>query len=242
MSIAQAGGHEATFERSLEFHDRIHKTCTTRERLFYETVQNNYPHLVPFMPHYYGYEPLANATPQQQHKGLVETIVLQDLTFGIENACSMDAKLGKRYYDEDAMEDKKARMIAKAMSSTSWNMGVRVCGMIVNGTKYGKDYGYALKDDELPKAMRDFLSASHDPSRVAEAFVQQLMEITAALEASHVYCYGCSLLFIYDATTDNGRVHLIDFAHISPSSECDQDALLGCTSLIQALQQLLLIN
>lgn len=61
-----------------------------------------------------------------------QSLVLQNLLYGYRKPCILDAKLGTVLYDEDASEEKKARMIRKAAETTSLQTGVRLTGFQVS--------------------------------------------------------------------------------------------------------------
>lgn len=63
-----------------------------------------------------------------------QTLVLQNLLYGYRKPCVLDVKLGTVLYDEDASEEKKARMIKKAAESTTLQTGVRLTGFQVSSS------------------------------------------------------------------------------------------------------------
>ena len=61
----------------------------------------------------------------------IQSLVLENLSYPFEKPNILDIKLGRELYDEDATEEKKARMIKKARESTSYTTGVRLTGFQV---------------------------------------------------------------------------------------------------------------
>lgn len=63
-----------------------------------------------------------------------QTLVLQNLLYGYRKPCILDVKLGTVLYDEDASEEKKARMTKKAAKSTTLQTGMRLTGFQVSAS------------------------------------------------------------------------------------------------------------
>lgn len=63
-----------------------------------------------------------------------QTLVLQNLLYGYRKPCILDVKLGTILYDEDASEEKKARMIKKAAETTTLETGIRLTGFQVSAS------------------------------------------------------------------------------------------------------------
>jgi hypothetical protein len=59
--------------------------------------------------------------------------------------CIMDLKLGSQLYEPSASHAKKEKMIKKSLESTSSSLGLRICGMMIRGVQYKRDYCLALK-------------------------------------------------------------------------------------------------
>ncbi|KAJ1670289.1 hypothetical protein EV182_008305, partial [Spiromyces aspiralis] len=62
---------------------------------------------------------------------LTEYICIQNLLNGFAKPCVMDIKLGTRLYDDTASPEKRARMIKKSQETTTWSLGLYICGIKV---------------------------------------------------------------------------------------------------------------
>ncbi|CCF56898.1 hypothetical protein KAFR_0B06020 [Kazachstania africana CBS 2517] len=72
----------------------------------------------------------------EDHKGF---LVLENLIAGYHKPNIMDIKLGKILYDENASEEKKARLSKVSETTTSGLLGFRICGMKIQENKYTMD-------------------------------------------------------------------------------------------------------
>lgn len=110
------------------------KPCTKYELNFYLSLPVA---LKPFVPPFICSLPVND--PQRQggcksedeRRQLVGCIVIENVMQNYKRPCVLDAKIGRIYYGPDATKEKQQRMDKKARSSTSWNLGVRICGMQV---------------------------------------------------------------------------------------------------------------
>lgn len=94
-----------------------------------EVVGGALPAIVP-TPGLQGTPGDANGTTSSNMPG--HTLVLQNLLYGYRKPCILDVKLGTVLHDEDASEEKKARMIKKAANSTTLKTGMRLTGFQVS--------------------------------------------------------------------------------------------------------------
>eukprot|EP01112_Ceratiomyxa_fruticulosa_P007425 TRINITY_DN1925_c0_g1_i1.p2 TRINITY_DN1925_c0_g1~~TRINITY_DN1925_c0_g1_i1.p2 ORF type:complete len:366 (+),score=75.21 TRINITY_DN1925_c0_g1_i1:150-1247(+) len=58
-------------------------------------------------------------------------LILQDLTFGFQQPCILDIKMGTRQFGDNASESKRLSKEAKRIATTSSTLGIRLCGMQV---------------------------------------------------------------------------------------------------------------
>jgi len=68
----------------------------------------------------------------KKDKQVNEFILLQDLTHEIEFPSILDLKMGKRQHGLEASPQKKQRQIQRCKETTSFSLGLRMCGMQVS--------------------------------------------------------------------------------------------------------------
>lgn len=156
--VQQVGGHagvHVTEDESL-----LLKPALPREIAFYQLVRDvidpssGLHILKPWIPEFFGLLSLEGklASPtadietgtlpaiipvpdlQAPSDTPAQTLVLQNLLYGYRKPCVLDVKLGTVLYDEDASEEKKARMIRKAAETTTLQTGVRLTGFQVSAS------------------------------------------------------------------------------------------------------------
>jgi len=157
-----------------------------------------------------------------------KTLVLQNLLYGYRKPCILDVKLGTVLYDEDASEEKKARMIKKAEESTTFSTGMRLTGFQVYSNHapdpivHGKAYGYSLKPEQLREGIEHYFPCSISTSAtnpslatsssstpgiglpadilftLLTALVDALTNLRECLAGVHVRMVGGSVLIIYE--------------------------------------------
>ncbi|KIJ63405.1 hypothetical protein HYDPIDRAFT_92519 [Hydnomerulius pinastri MD-312] len=194
--------------------------------------------------------------------GPSQTLVLENLIHGYCKPCILDVKLGTVLYDEDATEEKKARMIKTANETTSFETGIRLTGFQVytndssEPTVYPKSYGKSIKAVQLYEGIEKFFPDDVLPSQtllhLLDAAHASLQGLHTALNQAHLRMVGGSVLIIYEADKDRAAaalehevpprlytVSLIDFAHtrVVPGQGPDKGVLKGLDTLIGLVER-----
>ncbi|KAJ2780858.1 hypothetical protein H4R18_003227 [Coemansia javaensis] len=251
----QVAGHRGML--AVEGDEMIIKPLAAREHQFYEGAAQH-PGLRAFMPVYYG--ALRRTDPDSgEERGY---ICLENLVHGFEQPCIMDVKVGRRLWDVDATDEKRARAIQQAARKTSAAVGFAITGIKLHGRPAEdrerlRDLGVAALPAELE---RYFAAAGEHRAHIVEQFVLEATELLEAVEAAEVRMYSCSLLFVYDASRERCALalgggggggdgaaasgglldlRLIDFGHshwMPPGAGRDENFIDGLRSVIEYLR------
>ncbi|CAJ0640575.1 14003_t:CDS:2 [Entrophospora sp. SA101] len=194
----------------------IVKPCNTVEKEFYETSVL-YPEFSMWIPKFYGslqlqVDPLI--IRQEIEKQSANVTGVENILWKIKIIYIFRKylKLGTQLWGEDSSEEKKQKMIKRALMTTSTSLGIKITAFKVyqksidNYKDYSREYGYTLKnEDGIILGLRDYFRAeiSKDKrSLIIKTIIRDLEELYKALENTELRLYGASLFLVYEGDPD----------------------------------------
>ncbi|KAI1727997.1 inositol polyphosphate kinase domain-containing protein [Ditylenchus destructor] len=170
-------------------------------------------------------------------------LMFENLAAKYKHPCIVDFKLGTRQYGDNVSDKKKWSHIFKCASTTSKDLGLRICGlqyyddnskMYLCVDKYaGRSLNKAGMAEMLAKMLNDCNGKIRkDICEIVLHEVNKMRDLIAGIDGLRLF--GASLLIVFegfqkDQSVENKEVEarLIDFAHATCSSPSEKNSYSG---------------
>ncbi|KAL7714985.1 Kinase [Entamoeba marina] len=206
----QVGGHSG---------DIIFQEKQIKKKIGYQTEIEFYEEnkeveeLKGIIPKYYGH------TEQRNEQKNEQFIYIENIIEGYEYPCVLDIKMGNKTWYDGIKEERKKERIELDKRTTQNLLGFRFCGMKITSPTQTISINKKIHLDVHTKT--DFMSLIHmfleysGPFRhsIVTTYIQQLNKIKDILQQLHYRFFSTSILFVYNVSTGEHDIRLIDFSH-----------------------------
>lgn len=165
-------------------------------------------------------------------------MVLENLTHGMKQPQIIDIKIGSRLHDVDASADKITSCERKSLTTSSFALGFRVCGIRAIGMSHLKSQLNKLDRDAVKGLLTSFFG--YRRTLIAQTLLH-LNRIRAAVSNNYVQLISCSVLIAFgEGCDDQLQCRIIDFAHshIHEHEFSDGNFFCGLDSLMHILESI----